>query len=79
MTQEDHTKPLLLFNPDAETPKRPQQLANLSTGTKDYPFDVLIIGGGATGSGIAVDAATRSGGEGNQMFRARESCESQQA
>jgi alkyl hydroperoxide reductase subunit AhpF len=23
------------------------------------PFDVLIIGGGATGSGIALDAATR--------------------
>lgn len=23
------------------------------------PFDILIIGGGATGSGIAVDAATR--------------------
>lgn len=57
--QEEHTKPLLLFHPETPTPARPQQLANLATGTKEYPFDVLIVGGGATGAGIAVDAATR--------------------
>ena len=29
------------------------------TSEKDEPYDLLIIGGGATGTGIAVDAATR--------------------
>ena len=35
--------------------ERPEMLANL----KSEPFDVLVIGGGATGLGCAVDAATR--------------------
>ena len=59
LVQEEITKPVLFFHPDARTPTRTQQLANVATGTQEAPFDVLIIGGGATGSGIAVDAATR--------------------
>jgi hypothetical protein len=47
----------------AEVPPRQQQITRLAA-SKPYkqqqnPFDVLIIGGGATGSGIALDAATR--------------------
>lgn len=46
-----------------EVPSRQQQVQRLAA-SKPYrqqqnPFDVLIIGGGATGAGIAVDAATR--------------------
>jgi hypothetical protein len=40
-------------------PTRAEQLTKLRTGTKDRPFDVLVIGGGATGTGCALDAATR--------------------
>ena len=36
-------------------PSRKQQIQRL----KDDEFDVLVIGGGATGSGCALDAATR--------------------
>lgn len=47
----------------ADVPARLQQVRRLAA-SKPYkqqhnPFDVLIIGGGATGAGIAVDAATR--------------------
>ena len=41
-------------------PSRADQLAKLGHGTERDPFDVLIIGGGATGTGCAVDAITRS-------------------
>ncbi len=57
--QDESVKPSLFFHPDAKTPSREQQLSNLYSGSSESPFDVLIIGGGATGSGIAVDAATR--------------------
>ena len=30
-----------------------------ASGDQDEPYDLLVIGGGATGSGIALDAATR--------------------
>ncbi len=40
-------------------PTRAQQVARLSSSTKEEPFDLLIIGGGATGTGCALDAATR--------------------
>lgn len=40
-------------------PPRAEQLSRLSQGTAARPYDVLIIGGGATGTGCAVDAATR--------------------
>lgn len=42
-----------------EPPPRTQQLESLKKGTKSNPFDILIIGGGATGTGCALDAATR--------------------
>lgn len=41
--------------PLQQLPSRKQQLNSL----REQPFDVLIIGGGATGAGVAVDAATR--------------------
>ena len=45
----------------AETlPSRKGQLQQLQTSTADKPFDVLIIGGGATGAGCALDAISRS-------------------
>lgn len=47
----------------AEIPTRQQQVQRLAASRpykkQQNPFDVLIIGGGATGAGIAVDAATR--------------------
>lgn len=45
-----------------QVPSRREQLQKLSQGTVSNPYDVLIIGGGATGTGCAVDAATRCGG-----------------
>ncbi|GBG92749.1 hypothetical protein CBR_g56910 [Chara braunii] len=40
--------------------KRTTQLNALRSGsTAEEPFDVLVIGGGATGTGVALDAATR--------------------
>ena len=48
-----------VFNPTAEVPLRATQLATLRHGTRENPFDVLIIGGGATGTGCAVDAVSR--------------------
>ena len=38
-------------------PSRAEQLAKLKSPNK--VFDVLVIGGGATGTGVALDAATR--------------------
>lgn len=43
-------------NKDIITPSRDQLISNLS---KTNQFDVLIIGGGATGTGCALDATTR--------------------
>ncbi|KAG2438924.1 hypothetical protein HYH02_010718 [Chlamydomonas schloesseri] len=40
-------------------PPRPTQLERLRGSTRDRPFDLLIIGGGATGAGCALDAVTR--------------------
>lgn len=48
-----------VFDPNAEVPTRTAQLAALREGTRENPFDVLIIGGGATGTGCAVDAVSR--------------------
>lgn len=42
-----------------KVPSREEQWAKLAKGTAQNPYDVLIIGGGATGAGCAVDAATR--------------------
>ena len=41
-------------------PPRQQQWARLAEGTREQPYDLFIIGGGATGTGCAVDAVTRS-------------------
>ncbi len=38
---------------------RSDQVKQLHSGTLEAPFDVLIIGGGATGTGCALDACTR--------------------
>ena len=46
-------------------PSRAEQVRKLhSNGTRDAPYDVLVIGGGATGAGIAFDAATRTDAKG---------------
>lgn len=43
-------------DPDAPLPSRREQMRSLRAGKE---FDVLVIGGGATGVGAALDAATR--------------------
>lgn len=40
-------------------PSRTVNLQKARESTPIKPFDILIIGGGATGTGCAVDAATR--------------------
>lgn len=40
-------------------PNRKELVKRLFSATASKPFDVLIIGGGATGAGCALDAATR--------------------
>ena len=40
-------------------PPRAELIKALSTSTPNTPFDLLIIGGGATGVGCALDAASR--------------------
>ena len=46
-------------------PTRKEQIKRL----REDEFDVLVIGGGATGSGCALDAATRGLKTGNQSLR----------
>ena len=46
---------------DGRVPSRAEQFDRLVAGTREDPYDVLIVGGGATGSGCAVDAASRYG------------------
>lgn len=43
----------------SSVPSRAQQLSRAKDSSKERPFDLLIIGGGATGAGCAVDATTR--------------------
>jgi len=40
-------------------PTRAEAVSRLRGSSPARPFDVLIIGGGATGAGCALDAATR--------------------
>ena len=42
-------------------PSRADMLRRLNLSSKENPYDVLIVGGGATGAGCALDAATREG------------------
>ncbi|OVA00570.1 FAD-dependent glycerol-3-phosphate dehydrogenase [Macleaya cordata] len=44
---------------DGIVPSREEQELKLSGSSSTGPFDVLVIGGGATGSGVALDAASR--------------------
>lgn len=46
-------------DPGASVPSRSAQESALIGATASDPLDVLVIGGGATGSGVALDAATR--------------------
>ncbi|KAI8362768.1 FAD dependent oxidoreductase-domain-containing protein [Blakeslea trispora] len=39
-------------------PSREEMIAKLKNSSQD-PYDILVVGGGATGAGISVDAATR--------------------
>jgi glycerol-3-phosphate dehydrogenase len=45
--------------PGAAPPPRAAQRAALAGSTPADPLDVLVVGGGATGCGVALDAATR--------------------
>jgi glycerol-3-phosphate dehydrogenase len=54
----DRNHPPTLTNPHP-VPSRGEQLRRLSATTASTPFDVLVIGGGATGTGCALDAVTR--------------------
>ncbi len=47
-------------------PSRSEQIRNLSTSSSPTsPYDILVIGGGATGCGVAFDAASRENANGN--------------
>lgn len=53
-------KPREVAGPNSRIPSRAQQVRNLQNhGTTKNPYDILVIGGGATGTGCALDAATR--------------------
>jgi hypothetical protein len=49
---EDDTRHIALW----KSPSRQQMLERLQSGEE---FDLLVIGGGATGTGVALDAASR--------------------
>eukprot|EP00002_Diphylleia_rotans_P040332 TRINITY_DN9533_c0_g1_i1.p1 TRINITY_DN9533_c0_g1~~TRINITY_DN9533_c0_g1_i1.p1 ORF type:complete len:595 (-),score=102.03 TRINITY_DN9533_c0_g1_i1:110-1894(-) len=53
--------PITTGHPTMQSPPtRDRQIARLKeASTKSKAFDILIIGGGATGTGVALDAATR--------------------
>lgn len=46
-------------DPTASLPSRSAQESALIGASASNPLDVLVIGGGATGSGVALDAVTR--------------------
>lgn len=51
--------PLTRIDYLSKVPTRAEQLRKLTDGSERSPFDVLVIGGGATGTGCALDAVTR--------------------
>ncbi|KAJ3367705.1 mitochondrial glycerol-3-phosphate dehydrogenase [Allomyces arbusculus] len=51
------TPPLIEAPPPQ--PSRADLLASLKASADDHEYDLLVIGGGATGTGVALDAATR--------------------
>ncbi|KAL8145842.1 glycerol-3-phosphate dehydrogenase SDP6, mitochondrial isoform X2 [Apium graveolens] len=48
-----------ISDPSAVVPPRAAQVSTLAGSTATNPLDVLVIGGGATGSGVALDAVSR--------------------
>ncbi|GLC35549.1 hypothetical protein PLESTM_000336300 [Pleodorina starrii] len=54
--QPDEADPVELLE---RPPPRPTQMERLRGSTRERPFDLLIVGGGATGAGCALDAVTR--------------------
>lgn len=48
-----------VYDQNAVVPSRETQQSALMAAGKGNPLDVLVIGGGATGSGAALDAVTR--------------------
>jgi len=55
MMQEDEERLLSA----KQIPPRKAMVQALRRTTPDDPMDILVIGGGATGTGVALDAATR--------------------
>ena len=56
-TKEQRRPPSPWLPPSREDNLRRLQAS--ASGTPEDEFDILVIGGGATGAGVAVDAATR--------------------
>jgi len=58
---DDNTNPPFLTNSHQRLPSRAEQVRRLqsSSSNNNDEYDVLVIGGGAVGSGIALDAAAR--------------------
>ena len=54
-----YDRPVPLVSGSDHVPPRHEKLRRLAQGTAAKPYDVLIIGGGATGTGCALDAVTR--------------------
>ncbi|KAE8714749.1 Glycerol-3-phosphate dehydrogenase [Hibiscus syriacus] len=48
-----------IIDPSAVVPSRAAQESTLIAAKSGNPFDILVVGGGATGCGVALDAATR--------------------
>jgi len=48
-----------IHDPNAVLPSRQVQQSSLLGSTSANPLDILVIGGGATGTGVALDAVTR--------------------
>ncbi|KAF9589499.1 hypothetical protein IFM89_025046 [Coptis chinensis] len=48
-----------ILSTDGIVPSRLEQVSKLNGSSLSKPLDILVIGGGATGSGVALDAASR--------------------
>lgn len=48
-----------ISDPSAVVPPRAAQVSTLAGSSATNPLDMLVIGGGATGSGVALDAVSR--------------------
>ena len=55
-------RPSVIVNAEREKgriPTRAEQITSLKSFSTENPLDVLVVGGGATGAGAALDATTR--------------------